>query len=218
MVLSYRTEGEGQHWTLQTDGTENTMNQDVLKQMLTSKVRNYIIPGLNSELLGNGQVRLFTSSREISGFVAPHNHRFDFACYVLSGIVCNRTYLPVSPFEEEIPSDADQFTVRTIMPTRGEGADFGKYDYDIVPDDQGRWFTSDTAMYEAGQWYSMTWDQFHSITFGKNTQVLFFEGPQKNHHSQVLLPYVDGLTIESMTVEDWMFLTNEPDDLEEIVK
>lgn len=176
----------------------------VIKSMQTSRVRDYIIPGLNSYMLEDGKVRMFESTRDFSGTVTPHTHRFDFTCLVLQGIVRNRVYEEVSPLiiEEERPPH-DLFTVRTIGLDVNEA--FGDYER-ITQDYQGARFTSETTEYLTGDWYSMGCDEYHSIEFGRDTKVLFFEGPQRAATSKVLLPFMHNETIETMKTEDWMFL------------
>jgi len=186
-------------------------HKKIIESMQTSRVRNYIIPGLNSYLLDNGKVRMFDSTRQYSGTVTPHTHRFDFACYVLNGEVGNRIYTQVSPFEHEESAkwnDSDEFTVRTIGRDINEA--FGKYEKNIVADEMAVSFTSEITRYRKGDWYSMTSDQFHSIEFDRDTQVIFFEGPEVNKHSKVLLPFMHGETIETMECDkDWMYLEDE---------
>ncbi len=183
-------------------------HKKIIESMQTSRVRNYIIPGLNSYMLDNGKVRMFDSTREFSGTITPHSHRFDFACYVLNGIVSNRLYHPVSPFGDGTGDklDGDIFTVRTLVRDINEA--FGEYER--LTDDSQANFTSTATTYKTGDWYTMKADEYHSIMFGKDTQVIFFEGQEVNKYSRVLLPFMHGETIETMECDkDWMYLEDE---------
>jgi hypothetical protein len=51
----------------------------------------------------------------------------------------------------------------------------------------------------------MTADEIHSIFFGRDTSVLFFEGPNVSDTSIILEPVVDGETIPTFKVEPWAF-------------
>ena len=58
---------------------------EILQDMKTSKVANYVIAGLDSYMLENGNIRMFENSRKHQDMITPHSHRFDFVCLVLSG-------------------------------------------------------------------------------------------------------------------------------------
>lgn len=179
---------------------------NVIESMETSRIRNYIIPGLDSYLLGNGKVRLFKSNRQFSGAVTPHSHRFDFACLVMRGCVRNRIYKQVSPFDAET-QEYDEFTVRTLALETNES--FGEYDK-AAPDIYAVPFTSRTTEYVSGCWYTMKANEYHAIEFDRETDVLFFEGPQVSEYSKVLLPFIQGETIETMECDKpWMYLEDE---------
>jgi len=49
-----------------------------LEKMRSDTVENYVIAGLDSHLLNNGCVRLFTNERDHQDSITPHSHRFDF--------------------------------------------------------------------------------------------------------------------------------------------
>jgi len=53
--------------------------------------------------------------------------------------------------------------------------------------------------------YSMRHDEIHSIVFGRGSQVLFFEGPEKTDKSTILEPVVKGLVIPTYENRDYMF-------------
>lgn len=170
----------------------------IIESMQTSRVRNYIIPGLNSYLLGDGKVRMFESTREFAGTVTPHSHRFDFACHVLSGTVINRLYHKCKRAE------GDDYTVRTL-----QCDEMGTYSQ-VAEDQRGTPFKFKDHTYREGDWYQMSHDQIHSIQFGKGAKVIFFEGATVQPHSQVLLPFMHGETIETMECDkDWMYLRDD---------
>lgn len=189
----------------------------IIEDMRTSKVRNYIIPGLDSYLLKDGCVRMFHSTRHYAGEVTPHTHRFDFACYVLQGEVENRIYERVTPDLMVMKHDGDNwkkgepepdyFTIRTLVRSGTEHDIMGSYDQ--FGDEENVPFISTVSKYTGGAWYSMTHDQFHSIRFGKDTKVIFFEGPELRPENQVLLPYMHNETIETMECQKpWMYLSD----------
>lgn len=169
------------------------MNPDtIIESMLGDKISNYIIPGLDSSLLSRGTVRLFRSSREFAGEITPHNHRFDFACYVLSGRVINRIYSK--------DTGGDEFTQRELEYGGQPG------EYIVVGDAEPQRFKFSDTDYREDDWYFMSSREFHSIYFSRGAKVLFFEGPTLRDRSEVLLPYVNDETIETMQCNmPWMF-------------
>jgi hypothetical protein len=173
-----------------------------LMRMAHSPVRNYVIPGVTSWLIGEpsakGTMRLFHSERQHEEAVTPHSHRFDFQCWVLEGMVTNRLWSETYGHNP----DADKYR-RSVLHYDGQ---MGKYRKEGV--DVGRWTNRD-AVYMAGECYSMTADQIHSIFFSRGCKVLFFEGPNQHDFSHVLEPYVNGEAIETMEVKPWMFRREE---------
>ena len=67
-----------------------------------------------------------------------------------------------------------------------------------------RFIYQDTT-YSAGECYSMTAQEIHSIHFSRGARVLFFEGPSKRNDSVILEPFVDGEIVETFEVKPWMF-------------
>lgn len=67
-----------------------------IEKLMHSPVRNYIVPGLTSWLIGepssHGKVRVFTCERDHQEAIAPHSHRYDFQCMVLHGHVTNKIW------------------------------------------------------------------------------------------------------------------------------
>lgn len=172
------------------------MNNNFDRSMLHSPVRNYVIPGLTSWLVGSpsplGTVRFFECSRNHQEPITPHSHRFDFRCLVLSGRVTNRTWKPAPAAEGD-----------AYCSTRLAYQDaIGHYNTEHIGID---FYRHQDRVYETGDWYGMAADEIHSIMFAKGTQVLFFEGPQVTNESFILEPHVHGETIPTFKVEPWMF-------------
>jgi len=167
---------------------------EIIETMLSNQLQNYIVPGLSSFLLENGKVRLFKSTREFQEGITPHSHRFPFSCYVLSGSVVNRLWI------ESAESSGDFFE-ETYFIYEGDGGP-GKFRLEK----HGRsFYRYRDQRYEAGDWYSMTDDQIHSIKFSRGAMVLFFEGPSESDRSLMIEPVVDGEKIPTFEVADWMF-------------
>lgn len=168
---------------------------DSIVAMAHSPIKNYVIPGLTSSLVGNpgpnGLVRLFECSREHYESINPHSHRFNFNCLVLEGKVKNIVW-----FECENSPNKYQ---KTQVGYKGE---FGKYDIKLG-DISG--YEQAPTVYNPGQWYSMQHHQIHSIYFSAGCKVLFFEGLPVQNYSLVLEPVVEGKRIPTFKVEDWMF-------------
>lgn len=161
-----------------------------------SPVRNYIVPGLTSWMIANngdgkGCVRMFESERHLVGEIAPHSHRYDFVCQVLSGFVRNRLWTP---------SESGDLMTSFCLTYHGIGR------YSKVEGDRRRYDWTEHE-YRAGDWYAMEYDEIHSIYFSRGARVLFFEGPAVGDSSVYLEPYDNEThtTIERMKVEPWMF-------------
>lgn len=175
----------------------DTINLDMLLAMKHSPVRNYVIPGLTSWLIGapspKGCIRLFECEREHQEAITPHSHRFDFQCWVLAGWVTNRIW-GECVFKER---EADWYIAS--QQTKGR---MGGYE---VSASTRRPYKYRDATYGPGQWYSMKADQIHSIYFGRGTKVLFFEGPEVTDATTILEPYANDEHVRTFKVEPWMF-------------
>jgi hypothetical protein len=171
---------------------------DALLRMAHSPVRNYVLPGMTSSLIGapsaKGTVRLFQNEREHQETVTPHSHRFDFMCWVLRGSVRNRIWTTSHPSDRE----ADDYRTTKLR----YGGEIGKYTEE--PGEMRRWRFADSVFTE-GQCYSMRSHEVHSIYFSRRAIVLFFEGPTVSDSSIVIEPVVNGETIRTMEVKPWMF-------------
>lgn len=170
----------------------------VLNQMLHSEVGNYVIPGLQSALVGGrgyGCVRLFDNSRRHQEQITPHSHRFDFACLVLEGIVTNRIWR-----ETENEEEGDLFQASDLI----YGGECGGKYLDQQSREVAHW-TYTEIDYGRGHWYTMTAEQVHSIDFSRGARVLFFEGPSKSLRTTILEPFVDGKVVPTFEVKPWMF-------------
>lgn len=165
-----------------------------LARIAHSPIRNYVVPGVTSWLIGergaNGCVRMFTCDREHVEPVTPHSHRFGFHAVVLHGRVTQRLWRPIS--------GGDQYRSSTLD-YRGSAGSYVK-----EPNGIELWDFRD-EFFGAGDSYSMTPDEVHSIYFGKGTCVLVFEGPTERSYSTILEPVVDGQVCETFRVEPWMF-------------
>lgn len=168
---------------------------DGILSMRSKSLKNYIIPGLTSSLIGGEQagcVRLFECGREHEETITPHSHRFDFRALVLRGTVTNHIW------ESKILSNGDPYQCTRLIYLGAPGQ------YEKEPIEVSRW-TKSSIKYSAGHWYGMTHDQVHSIQFSRNAIVLFFEGPEVARESVILEPWVDGETIPTLRTEPWMF-------------
>jgi hypothetical protein len=173
------------------------INLAMLCAMRHSPVRNYVVPGLTSWLIGNpspaGTMRLFECSRDHQENITPHSHRFDFQCWVLTGSVRNRVWR-----ETSFSNEGDLFQ-RSSLTYDGEIGGYQRQAEGVK-----RYVYTDTA-YEADQWYSMQAHEIHSINFARGTEVLFFEGPTITNVSQMLEPFVNGAAVPTFEVKPWMF-------------
>lgn len=166
---------------------------EIIESMRSNRRPNYIAPGLESYLIGqeNCKVRMFHMTHHQQFYISPHNHRFDFCCYVLDGKVTNHHYIPTT--------GGDPYLISTYDPNTY--AKEGLIDIQTVP------FIIRNTEYSANSnpWYSMSRDQFHSITFEKGAKVLFFEGASQDKTSNCLQPIVNGKLIPLFSVEEWMY-------------
>ena len=163
---------------------------DHLLSMTSSKVRNYGVPDISSSLVNKGLVRIFECGREQQENVTPHSHKFNFSCYVLSGKVVNRVWTS--------DESGDDFQVSKLV-YQGE---MGKYSKQPLCHAK---FSFKDDIYQEGDWYSMNYEQIHSIYFSKGTKVLFFEGEYLTQETLILDPYVDGEHLETFEIKPWMF-------------
>jgi len=163
-----------------------------------SVLKNYIVPGLESRLLG-GNMRLFVNTREQFHHIAPHSHRFDFSCVVLQGHVINMIFKECPPSTcEPVTAVADLFSVSV---SRYKGSP-GNYEHSFA---RKSFWTNYKNKHVAGDVYMMSHDQVHSIIFSRDAVVLFIEGEEVCDSSLVLEPS-DGGYINTFKVEPWMFM------------
>jgi hypothetical protein len=178
------------------------LNLNYLREMMSSRVGNYILPGMSSSLVAedgkgaNGRVRVFEATREQRDQITPHSHRFSFQCLVLRGTVWNILW-------KEDPS-GDEYQLSSLY-----YEDMGKYKK--TPVRVGR-FKEEETYYGTGQWYSMAAHEIHSIEFSKDAIVLFFEGVSYMRTTEILEPWVDGELVPTFRVEPWMFKKTERKD------
>lgn len=171
-----------------------------LDDMKHSPLRNYVIPGLTSWIVGGdphparGCVRLFENARRHQESIVPHSHRFDFTAFVLRGSVTNRVWREIDE------PDCDLYVAKVLHYNDAPG----KYTQDSEVRSATRWDFKD-ARYTEGHVYSMVHDEVHSIYFSRDARVLFFEGPTISNTSVALEPFVDGEVIPVLKTEPWMF-------------
>jgi hypothetical protein len=173
-------------------------NVEFLLGMAHSPVRNYVIPGLTSYLIGSpskaGTMRLFTCTRDHQEGITPHSHRFNLMCWVLRGSVTNRLWTATRQTE----SGRDDYMVSHLL-YQGDMGQYEKVEHRV------RSFGYEDHTYQAGDCYSMQAHEIHSIHFWRGATVLFFEGPTITDTSVVLEPYVDNAVIPTLEVKPWMF-------------
>jgi|ERR1044072_1972477 hypothetical protein len=161
-----------------------------------SPLKNYIIPGLTSWLISepsaNGCDRLFEMNREQLSGITPHSHRFDFMAKVVRGWVTNQIWIKSTKMEDDMYHRSEL----TYDGTPGKYHKSGSW--------TGKWIHIDNT-YTPGQWYSMTYNQIHSIIFGKDSLVLFKEGNTITTKTSILEPFIDGHIIPTLKTENWMF-------------
>lgn len=162
---------------------------DTFLSLTHSTLHNYILPGLESRMIG-ATSRVFVNTRESIGAITPHSHRFGFQCLVLQGYVENTL------FTEDAGGDLYQTTLMEYMGTPGK--------YDSTPGGL-HYFLPSTVTHVVGEWYGMQADEIHTIRFSRDAIVLFVEGLPSTAHSVVLEPHVNGATIRTMHTEAWMF-------------
>lgn len=165
---------------------------ELLQQMKSDTVTNYVIAGLDSSLIKKGCVRLFENSRQHLDAITPHSHRFDFVCLVLYGYVENTIW------EEVKGVGADEFQISKIIYDGAIGC------HTKIQTDLGR-FRPTTTRHDKGEYYSMESHEIHSIRFSRGAKVLFFEGPEKAKESVIIEPYVRGKIIPTFENKDYMF-------------
>tara|TARA_R110002096_G_scaffold92501_2_gene209107 strand:+ start:303 stop:830 length:528 start_codon:yes stop_codon:yes gene_type:complete len=169
---------------------------EMIQQMQTSKVSNYVIAGLDSYLLENGNVRVFKNSRNHQDQITPHSHRFDFACLVLQGHVVNKIWSECSELEGDF-FESSKLTYSGEIGVHSKSRD-------------GRcWYKSTSKKYSVGEVYSMKAEELHSIDFGKDSVVLFFEGAQELNESYIIEPVVNGVVIPTYEKKSYMFIKDE---------
>lgn len=168
----------------------------ILSDIKSDTVNNYVIAGLNSSLLNNGEIRYFENSRNHQDSITPHSHRFDFVCLVLCGGVTNHIWNDCLENEGDFFEESNLFYNGSIgdhKKTR-TGRDF---------------YRKISTEYRPGETYSMTHDEIHSINFSRGAKVLFFEGPEKVNVSRIIEPVVNGIVIPTYQKLDYMFLKDD---------
>lgn len=171
--------------------TENDLK--ALRGMTGNGLTNYVVPGLESHLFA--KARMFVNTRKQEAFVTPHSHRYDLACLVLEGSVCNSVYeLSKEPF-------AQHYAVSSMRSVSGDEP--GKY-MSLEPRGEDRFAVTHTQ-YARGEWYILPYEVIHSITFSEDAKVLVLEGPAELDFVTILEPSVNGKRVPTFRAEPWMF-------------
>lgn len=165
---------------------------EIIRKMQTSKVSNYVIAGLDSYLLENGNVRVFKNNRNHQDQITPHSHRFDFTCLVLNGYVINKVWT------ECTGKDGDLFQLSELI----YSGDIGEHRKKPI---SNKSFSFNMTTYKTGQTYSMKAEEIHSIEFSKGAVVLFFEGPTVREESLIIEPVVNGEVVPTYEKKSYMF-------------
>lgn len=175
------------------------MADDFYDLPMHSGLRNYIIPGLTSRLVGDWsdptkeRLRIFHMETPQMMAIVPHSHRYDFHCKVLEGLVTNRLYLETTQ-EYGIPLHASE------LEYSGSPGNYQKSPLGL------RYYSVASTMYAPGMTYSMRAEEIHDIFFSMGAQVMFWEGPQRRTNTVVLEPMVPGVgVIPLLKTEEWMF-------------
>lgn len=166
------------------------LDLEALESMQHSRMLNYILPGLESHLLG-ATTRVFRNTRHSLSKIVPHSHRYDFQCLVLQGSVTNTLFIGT-------PGGGDLY--QEFEATYGDSPGV----YSKRPVEKAR-YIAEHNHYGAGEWYGMTCDQIHSIEFSRDAVVLFIEGAPRSDKSIYIEPVVEGETIHLLSNEPWMF-------------
>jgi len=167
-----------------------------------STLRNYIIPGLTSHLIGDWsdpkkeRLRLFEMEAQQLVHIVPHSHRYDFHCRVIAGTVINTIWYPV-----KAASDSGPLLAKSRLTYNGAPGAYIKKFHSLDS------YVPANTVYTQGAEYSMWHDEIHSIVFGYGAEVLFWEGPQLTDETYVLEPHVPGYgVVPLLKTEAWMFV------------
>lgn len=179
-----------------------SVNISALMEMAHSPIRNYVLPGMTSYLIGNphekGKVRLLVASRDTKEYVTPHSHRFDFQAQVLYGEVRNTIFTETGSLGSGRPIKGEDY-VALYQDYCGAT---GKYEVSKAFRIN---MAEEVHTYTEGMTYRMRHDEIHSISFSAGTRLLIFEGPNITDRSLILQPEVDGEMLDTFVVRPWMF-------------
>jgi hypothetical protein len=164
-----------------------------LLAMAGNGLTNYIVPGLESHLFS--KARVFVNTRKQEAFVTPHSHRYNLACLVLDGSVCNSVY------EQSSAPSAQRYALSELHSVSADEP--GKYQAPALIG-ADNYIVTHTG-YREGEWYLLPWHVIHSITFSDDAKVLVLEGPAENDFVTILEPVVRGERVATFRVEPWMF-------------
>jgi len=178
----------------------------MFKELESDVLRNYVIPGLKSSLFEDMTVRMFEQEIVQLREISPHNHRFNFASLVLSGTVHNTIWEEVNNEEaqETDPKYVHEMSMSELTYLDNPG-DYSKaLLYGLT------YWKTKTYEYQTGDWYFMTTQDYHTITFDKGTKVMVFQSPDISRQSYILEPVLpNGDTVPLSTIDRWMFQKEE---------
>ena len=175
----------------------------IFDKLKHSPIHNYILPGLTSWMLkasteSSGAVRMFESSRQTEDFITPHSHRYGLDCEVLQGWVENTVWKRAQHFGAE--KSVDEWMVALLL---YQGAP-GKY---VLENTQATRMQPTCKKYSAGESYSMSYMDIHSIKFSRDAVVVITESAPQTDTTHILLPMAYGRVVPTFKVEPWMYKT-----------
>ncbi len=155
------------------------MDVNQILKLRHSPIRNYVIPGLTSWLIGGkseaGTIRLFEMTRHPHEPITPHSHRFDLYSYVLAGEVTNVLW--------KVSQTDESFTDNYRESLHSYNGDCGKYE--VATNGGATPWMNHERVYKQGNSYFMEANEVHSIRFQKGALLLIFEGPQVSPTSTI---------------------------------
>lgn len=171
--------------------------RDFFTAFKDSTIGNYVVPGLESVLLGKSNdftVRMFHMTEHQVMHITPHSHRFNLLSYVLKGEVEHHVYYTAV---SDATTKLKDFRF-AVMEQKGQ---LGNYDTELYTNGLFRRYES---KYEAGSSYFLKAEEYHSVIFSKGAKVLIIEGPEVAT-SKVLVPLVKNTVCSTLFTADWMF-------------
>jgi quercetin dioxygenase-like cupin family protein len=157
-----------------------------------SLIKNYVIAGLESYLVGEPEKRqrILSMTRDQVDFITPHSHRFDLVTQVLKGKVTNILF-ELSPYD---------LYAESILKYEGKPGNYTKRFYGYKGYKQNKY------EYKEGDFYSMPHWAIHSIVFEKGTEILITESKQITNESVILEPFSGGKHVNNFNIPNNLFI------------